>query len=91
MVDHGFADNGSVATEIESTKRIEYRLGPLRAYDGYQFAFVGDIERIEAENLAGASDFLAQRYGRFLELESDTRLSGDFIERAGNPSSCRVA
>ena len=46
-------------------------IGIFRRNEGQQLAFVGDVERIEAEDFAGAFDFFADGNGRFIEADAD--------------------
>ena len=51
---------------------------------GQEFAFVGNVERIKAENFACAFDFFADGDGSFIEADADIGLFGDFGESAGD-------
>ena len=46
--------------------------------DGEQLAFVRDVERIEAEDFAGAFDLLANRDAGFVEQHAYAGALGDF-------------
>ena len=59
--------------------------------DGHQLAFVGDVQRVEAEHLAGPADFGPQRNRRFVQLDADAEPLGQFVQRARQSAARRVA
>ena len=64
MVGDDLADDGGVPAERMRAHLGEDGIGHLGADDGEQLAFVGDVERVEAEDLAGAADRFAHGDGR---------------------------
>src|SRR5208282_229539 len=71
--------------------RLQHRLGRLGRHDCDQLAFVGDIERIQAEQLARTSDLFVNRQRAFLQFDPNLRTLRDFVQRAGDSASRRVA
>src|SRR3990172_6771328 len=59
--------------------------------DGEEFVLVGEIERVQAEELAGALDFFAHRDGGLLDADADAGLCGDFVQGSGQAAAGRVA
>src|SRR5215475_6735768 len=65
--DRGFKPRGMAAHRFDQ---------PIRRFgrnDRDQFAFVGEIKRIQSQNLAGASHRLAYRQRRFVDANSGPR------------------
>ena len=58
--DH-LADDRGVASERMRAHRREQPVGVLGAADRDELAFVGDVERVEAQELAGGSDLRPHR------------------------------
>lgn len=67
------------------------RAGVLRRNNGNQIAFIGDVKRIKAENLARPFDFLADGDSRLIEKHAHACGLGDFVEHGGNTASRRIA
>ena len=67
----------SITSPIRAASRAErmgahgrqQRRGGLRRDDGHQLAFVGDVQRVEAEQFAGRGDLRAHRDRRFRQQE----------------------
>src|SRR5208282_1712810 len=71
--------------------RLQHRIGGLGRHDCDQFAFVGDIKRIQAEQLARTSYLFVDGKGTFLQFDPNPRTLCDFVQRAGDAASRRVA
>ena len=69
----------------------EDSFGHVGADDGEQLAFVGDVERIEAEHLAGAADGFAHGDGLLAQQHADVGALGDLVERGGRAAARGVA
>ena len=70
---HRADDRGLGAERVRAQER-ERLVGGLRRDDGDQLALVRDVERVDAEDLAGSDDGRAQRQRALLERDADARL-----------------
>ena len=91
VVDH-LADDRGVASERMRAHRREQALGVGGATDRDELALVGDVERIEPEELAGRA-----RPARFtgmsllVDHHAAARLPRDLVQRRREPAARRVA
>ena len=88
--DHG-ADDGRVLPERVGAHGGEQGLGVPRRADGEELALVGDVERVDAEQLAGGGDLAAHGDGRFLQAHAGAALVGDLVERGGEAAARGIA
>ncbi len=63
------------------------RIGVLGRHDRDELAFVGDVERIEAEQLAGAAHLGLQRDRRLVERDAHAGGRRDLVQRAREPAA----
>src|SRR3989338_734299 len=89
-VGHRADELGAGAQRVGAQGRQE-RLGDVGGDDGDELAFVGDVERVQAQELAGAMDFFAHRDGGLLDADADAGLCGDFVQGGGQAAAGRVA
>ena len=75
------ADDRGVAAERVGAHRGEKAPGIALFADGDELAFVGDVERIEAEKLAGREHIRLERDRALGKPHADARLLRDFVER----------
>ncbi len=68
----------------------EQGVGVFFCDDRQQLAFVGHVERIEAEKLAGGSNLDLYRHGIFLQHHADTGLTSDLVQRRRDTTARRV-
>src|ERR1039457_6165623 len=79
------ADDGALAAQRVSAHGGEHGRGRLGRNDGDELAFVGHIERVEAEQFAGAADHFADGDGGLVEFHTDFSQGCDFIDGAERP------
>lgn len=63
----------------------------LRGYDGHQFAFVGEVERVEAEQFAGTGHLHVHRSRILFDDESELARPRVLVEHGRQPATGRVA
>ena len=63
----------------------------LRRNDGDDFAFIGEIERIEPEDLAKAPHLVANGGRSLVDLDRDLRRFGDLVEHGRDAAAGRIA
>src|SRR5450759_3089640 len=85
------ADDGGVAAQRVVAHGVEHGADDLGGHDGDEFAFVGDIERVEAEEFAGAADHFADGDGGLVEFDADFSEGGDFVDGAGQTAARGIA
>src|ERR671926_395512 len=90
VVGHVADDRGPGAEGVRLERR-QGGLGLLAGHDADDLALVGEVERVEAQNLAEALDLAP--YGRavFVYLDPDLRRLGDLVQDGGEPAARRVA
>jgi len=62
-------------------------VGHLGRADGDELAFVGHVQRVQAQQFAGGFHLWQHRNGRFLNHHADLRLRGDLVERGRQPAA----
>ena len=87
MIGGDFADNGGLLAKRVRTHRSKNatRVGSRKNRE--EFTFIGDIKRIETENLACSLDFFADRNFGFIEQHPHPRRLCNFAQRAGDASA----
>src|ERR1035437_10266717 len=65
--------------------------GRMGGRDGDEFGFVGDIERVEAEEFASAADDFADGDGGLVEFDADPSQGGDFVDGARQAAARGIA
>jgi hypothetical protein len=83
------ADDGCLAAAGWSRMTWKQGLGLLGRRDGEALALVGHVQRIQARDLAGAADFLADWDGSLVESDADLGPGGDFVEGACDTPAIR--
>jgi hypothetical protein len=58
---------------------------------GEKLAFIGNVQGIESQQLAGTSHRIVQRNRFFLKHDSQPTVARKFVERSGNSASRRIA
>ena len=81
---HAWAPSG--CARICSQRPLRF----ARGNEADESAFVGDVQRIESQDLAGALDVLQHGNGAFLDFEVKARGFGDFNQRAGEASAREI-
>ena len=71
MRGHNFADDGCVVAVGELAEEGDGLVGDFRGDEGEQFAFIGEIERVNAEQVAGPLHVGADRQGGFADNNAD--------------------
>ena len=84
-------DISGVSTERVSAPEFEDLISNFGRNDCQALAFVGNIERIEAENLASASHLFGNGDCAFFQQNANPSLAGNLVESAGDATSGRVA
>jgi hypothetical protein len=87
MVGGDFADNRGGLAEWVRLHRCQNTIGLGGRKNREEFTFIGDIERIETEDLAGSLDFFANGNLRFIEQHAHPGRLGNFAQCAGNAST----
>src|ERR1019366_2467875 len=73
------------------SRRVEKEARVPGSNDSNEFSLVGQIERIEAQDLAGTVDLRAERKRCLTDGDRHPRNAGDLVEDAAQPASPRVA
>ena len=73
MTRHNAADGCGFFTERVFPHSFQYFFRRFRSNERKQFPFIGYIERIESQYLAGSSYFFGNRDGFLGELDADLR------------------
>src|SRR5438552_2939040 len=81
MIARDFTDDGGVLTKAMRFHGAQDEIDILRGDNGEKLSFVRNIKRIEAENLAGAFHFFADRNARLVEKHPNFRRLRDFSKR----------
>ena len=68
----------------------EDRIGVGSGDGSDQFAFVGNIQRIEAEDLACAAHLFVDRDRILFEFDAGTGLCGKFVQRTRDTAPCGI-
>ena len=79
------------AAERVCAHRGEDAIGISGRKNSKQLAFVGDVKRVETEDLARAFDFLADGNLRFVEQHAHPCALRDLAQRAGDAAARRIA
>jgi len=74
-----------------TTERRKGFVGSLRRDEGEELPLVRDVERVEAEDLAGAAHRLVHRDVPLDETDPDLRPDGDLVQRRRHAAARRVA
>ena len=69
----------------------ENGVGIFRRDDGQELPFIGDVERVEPKDFAGAFDLFADRDLGFVKANADAGALRDFAQGAGDAAAGRVA
>jgi hypothetical protein len=77
-------------TSGDAPDRIERPIRGCIVDDRDQLAFVGDVERIQTEELAGAAHFLAHRHGVLVENDPESRVACELVERRREPVVTKI-
>src|ERR1017187_10323818 len=85
------ADDGRFPAEGVMAHGGEDGASGFGGHDSDEFAFVGDIERVEAQQFAGAADHFADPDGGLGEFHTDPGKGGDFVEGAREAAARGVA
>ena len=91
VVGDDLADAHGVAPQRMGAHRRQYALGIGRGTDRDQLALVGNIQRIEAEELAGGGHHGLHRNRLLVEHHADAGVAGDFVQRRRQAAARRVA
>src|SRR5581483_3117365 len=91
MLGDNFANDGGFLAKRVFAHDRQHKFGILRPHKGDELAFVGDVERVEAEDFTSAFDGFVNRNVSFLEADAHARLPGDFIESAGDTAASGIA
>ena len=75
----------------DATQRRERRVGVLGRDERDQPAFVGDVHRIDPEQLGGGGDDRRDRHARLVDQDRDARCPGKLVEHRGDAAPGRVA
>lgn len=90
ILDHP-ADHRGLAAERVRAHGGEQPFGIGLGADRVELALVGDIERVEAQELAYAQDLVANRHRRFPEPKADPRFVRDLVQGRGEAAPGRIA
>ena len=82
-VGNHLADDGRVLAQRVGAHGGQQRRGVGGGADGGELAFVGAVQRIQPQKLAGGAHHRAHRNRRFVQANAHTRLHGDFVQRGG--------
>ena len=85
------ADDRSAAPKRMRAHGGERGLRLVGRRDGDDLALVGEIERVEPQNLAERLDLFADRRRLFVDLDRHLRGLGDLVQRRRQPAAGRVA
>ena len=85
------ADDCAVLAERMRRDGGARRLRDGGRHDGDDLAFVGEIERIEAEDFAKSLHLVAHGCPVLLDLDADAGGLGDLVEHRREPAARRVA
>src|SRR6266487_2672377 len=91
MIARDFANDGGVLTKGMRFHGAQHKIDILRGDKGEKLSFVRNIKWIEAEDLAGAFHFFANRNARLVEKHPNFRRLRDFSKRACDSATRRVA
>ena len=83
----------SAASRAERVRAqpLERVAGRLRRDDRDELALVRDVERVDAEDLAGADDLRPERQRGLLERDGERRSRGELVQRRRQAAARRVA
>ena len=79
------APDGVTAHDLQGALRV------FRRDERGKTPFARNVQRIEAEHLAGGMNVLAHRHGFFLDGDFNSGGFGNFVERAGQAAARQVA
>ena len=85
------ADAGGLFTRGTPTQRVERSIHVRLGNDRDHPSLARDVERIQAEQLAGAADSFRDRDRALLDLDADPGIQRELVERRGQPSPRSVA
>src|SRR5207302_5536577 len=85
------ADDRRLAPQRVRAQRSKRAVCLLRRDRGHQPALAGDVERIEAQHLAGAAHFRLERHRAFVDLHADARRLAHLVQGAREPAARGVA
>src|SRR5215470_10696207 len=90
MAGHHPADAARFLAERVGAQRRQHALGALGGDEGDELALVGDVERIEPEDLAGAAHRVVHRDRILVHLDAELAARGDLDERRGDAAAGRI-
>ena len=90
VFDH-LADDGRVLSLGVGAHGGQHAFGGFSGAEAHQLTFVGDVERVQAEDFAGGADRFAHRQAAFFDHQSDAGLAGNFVQRGGQAAAGGVA
>ena len=67
------------------------RIGLLRRHCAYELALVGEIERIQSQDLAEPAHFAAKRRAVFVDFDADPRRFRKLVQHGGDAAARGVA
>ena len=78
----------AAGTTVQSRERS---VGQIRSDHREELSFIGDVQRIQAQQLACAADFVAHRNPVFGEQNPETAIARQFIQRRRGAPARRIA
>ena len=73
------------------SQRIESGVGGFGRDDREELAFVGDVQRIESQQLAGAAHGIAHRNLLFEKHDAQAAIASQFVQRGGDTAARGIA
>lgn len=86
-----FADDLRFTSAGRETQGVDGGVGIIGRDDGEELAFIGDVQGIEAEQLAGATDSIAHRDLIFKKDHAETAVARQFVERGRGAATSWIA
>ena len=91
IVGHDLADDRRLAAKRVVTHRRQYTVGRMRRNNGDELALIGNVKRIQPEQLASRSYSRFHRQRLLLEKKTNLRSLRQLVERCREPTSGRIA
>lgn len=91
MFFHYFSHKGGLIKSGHLAEPGFHFFSSIRRYDGKEYTFIGHIERIKAQQFAAASHFFQHGDMPIRKVNSQTAVSGGFVQAGGHSSPGRVA
>ena len=80
-----------IGPERMAAERLERCIGLRRRDDRQELAFVGDVERIDAEQVAGPGDGRIDRQRSLVEHDRQSGVASELVADGSDATACRIS